>query len=98
ATPDPAVVKEYKADLHAEWARPGTNDGPIDPSTDLICEVKQLPAFTQCDSMPNSNGWCYVEQTGTNGCPQAILFTQEAAGHDVVTSLQCLESSDVDGG
>jgi hypothetical protein len=100
ATPDPTVVREYEADQHAQWeAANGPSNGTIDPSTDLICEVNQLQALTQCDAKPHANGWCYVEQSGTNGCDQQLIFTATAVGRGVVTSLQCLEASTgADGG
>ncbi len=100
-TPDPTVVKEFKTDQHAQWvASGGPSNNSIDPSTDLTCEVQQLPPNMVCNTNSNDNGWCYIDNVTTStGCAQEILFSKTALQGGVVTSLQCLESSSgLDGG
>jgi hypothetical protein len=97
-TPDPTVIKEFKADQHGQWVQAGSNGD--DPSTDLTCEVAQLPPNKVCNNSSADNGWCYIDNiTTSTGCAQEILFSKTALQPGVVTSLQCLESSSgLDGG
>jgi hypothetical protein len=91
-TPDPTIVKEFKADQHGQWVQAGSVGD--DPSTYLTCEVQQLTPNQVCNTSSMDNGWCYIEQNGaTKGCAQEILFSKTALAPGVVTSLQCLESS-----
>ena len=94
-TPEPTVLKEFRDDQHTQWLASGSGNGSIDPSTELICEVRQLPPNEPCTSNSKLNGWCYVENVDTsNGaCPQEVLFSRTALATGVVTNLQCLESS-----
>ena len=94
-TPDPTVIKEFKADQHAQLELSGGGgQRAIDPSTELTCEVQQLTPNVPCNTNSKHNGWCYIEQNGaTMGCAQEILFSKTALASGVVTSLQCLESS-----
>ena len=100
-TPEAPILKEFKDDLHAQWETSGgPGNGSIDPSTNLICEVRQLPPNQICNTKSSDNGWCYIEQNGgTMGCAQEVIFSKTALQGGVVTSLQCLESSSgLDGG
>ncbi len=94
-TPDPVILKAFKDDQQAQWKLSnGPSNGSIDPSTELTCEVQQLPANTVCKANSADNGWCYIENSNTSsGCAQEILFSTTALKSGVVTSLQCLESS-----
>jgi hypothetical protein len=99
-TPDPTVIKEFHRDQHARWLQSGGPSSGIDPSTELTCEVQQLPPNKVCNASSSDNGWCYVETDGAPvGCAQEILFSETALMPGVVTILQCLElPSGLDGG
>jgi hypothetical protein len=91
--PDPDVRDHFQKDQHAAFVASGNTTGQTDPSTELTCELSQLPPNVQCNTKSTaqtSDGWCYVEGA-TNGCPQEILFTANARPNNVDTSLQCLE-------
>jgi hypothetical protein len=90
-TPDPTVVNKFKADQHAQWeASGGPSNGSIDPSTDLTCEVIQLPPNTPCNTSAADNGWCYIDNMPTSkGCAQQILFSKDALVRGVTASLVC---------
>ena len=86
--PDPTVLKEFRTDQHAAFLSDGSIG--IDPSTELTCELNQLPPNEPCDA-GSASGWCYIEQAGTTkGCSQEILFSEDALVAGVTTSLQCL--------
>ena len=86
--PDPTVLKEFRTDQHAAFLSGGSIG--IDPSTELTCELNQLPPNEPCDT-GSASGWCYIEQAGTTkGCSQEILFSKNALVAGVTTSLQCL--------
>ena len=96
-TPDPTVIEELQRDEHARWLQSGGPITGIDPSTELTCEVRQLPPNKVCASS-SENGWCYMEDD-FGPCAQEILFSETAELPGVVTTLQCLEApSGVDGG
>lgn len=99
-TPDPTVIEEFKRDQHARWLQSGGPISGIDPSTELMCEVQQLPANRVCVTSSSDNGWCYLENDRSPGpCAQQIFFSLTALAPGVVTSLQCLESpTGLDGG
>ena len=90
---DPEVLAHFKSDQHARFiAEDGTG---ADPSTELTCQLDQLPANTACDQGTDV-GWCYVDDGSHQGCPQAVVFTPRALVKNVVTNLQCLEASKAD--
>ena len=47
-TPDPTVLKEFRNDQHAAYVQGGSVGD--DPSTQLTCQLKQLPPNVPCDS------------------------------------------------
>ena len=87
--PDPVVLKEFHTDQHAAFVAGGSIGN--DPSTQLTCELKQLPPNMPCDT-GDVHGWCYIDQA-SKGCAQEILFSKDALRAGVTTSLQCLEAS-----
>ncbi len=89
--PDPTVLKEYRNDLHAQFEQGGGgSNGATDPSTELTCELIQLPPNVPCATGMNE-GWCYLENQAK--CAQEIVFSKDALTAGVTTSLQCLEAS-----
>ena len=97
-TPEPTVTEAFQQDQHARWLQARGPRGGIDPSTELTCEVQQLPP-NLCN-ISFENGWCYMENNEMRfGCAQEIFFSETAQLPDVVTILQCLEApSSLDGG
>jgi hypothetical protein len=92
-TPALTVLQDLHRDQHAQWLQSGGPGSGIDPSTELTCEVHQLPPNRVCNVDSSDNGWCYVENPGAAfGCAQEILFSETALTPDVVTVLQCLEA------
>ena len=92
-TPDATVLEAFQRDEHAKWLLSGGPRNGIDPSTELTCEVRQLPPNKVCNTSPADNGWCYMEnEERPPGCAQQILFSKTALLPDVVALLQCLES------
>jgi hypothetical protein len=87
--PDATVLKEFRTDQHAAFVAGGSFG--TDPSTELTCQLIQLPPNVPCDTSQNS-GWCYIDQA-SKGCAQEILFSKNALRAGVTTSLQCLEAS-----
>ncbi|HEX3770744.1 MAG TPA: hypothetical protein VHV30_07770 [Polyangiaceae bacterium] len=99
--PDPTILAHFREDQHAQWQAQygGAASPPPDPSTELTCQLTQLPPDINC-STGDSDGWCYGDTAGfAKGCTQAILFNSAAQSGGVTTSLQCIEASSAgDGG
>jgi hypothetical protein len=93
--PPSDILAHFKSDQHAAWAA-SNNSAVPDPSTELTCELTQLTPNVNCSlksasDSGSSDGWCYVESTSGDSCPQEILFSPNARTANVDTSLQCLE-------
>jgi hypothetical protein len=64
-------------------------------TSELTCELNQLPADSSCDT-GSEVGWCYVDNRTGGLCPQAIVFSPHALVDSVFTHLTCLEASKAD--
>jgi hypothetical protein len=78
-----------------------------DPDTYPTCALQQLTTGANAADFQNGScamspqpGWCYVTGPAANGCPQAILFTNNEPPQGAITNLQCIEQSVtvIDGG
>jgi hypothetical protein len=92
--PEPDVLARFQAAQHNAWKDVGDTT-VTDPSTELTCELEQLPPDTDCskqDGQQGQEGWCYLS-SGTKHCAQELLFSPNALKFGVQTTLQCLEAS-----
>jgi hypothetical protein len=97
SAPDPLVLAHVHSDQHDAWMALG-DPTAVDASTELTCELDQLPPEQRCDKQNTSQGWCYVDDGSVGACPQVLLFSPDALQLGVQTSLQCLEASSGDAG
>jgi hypothetical protein len=93
------ILSKFCAAQEADYK--GVKGATGDPDTYPTCALQQLTtglnptdfdANLSC-AAATDNGWCYVTGTAANGCPQAILFTNQEPPHGATVSLQCIEQS-----
>jgi hypothetical protein len=86
SVPPSSLLEAFNATQHAEWA---TNMSGVDPSTEVTCEVTQIPTTTTCVGGASA-GWCYVTGLNAGSCDtQAILFTPNVIPNGALVNLQC---------